>query len=334
MDAARRLLAFPARIWFSIRLNVTICNNCPTKSIWSTTEITFSGWSLPKCGSMDPIWKLVLVLPRATCVLVLLLFIGLSSAAQRRTHGHRRTRYFCQRWPSHRPRWIHSLSNQERASRREKPQFIVRRQTEGELSTARSSWQPENQCVGYLERIRRTFVFSNKLSSLFGIQFICCLEIPKLLPVAPPEQAEEPLDAPEEEEQEAPAKTTQTKRNLKTSGPKIVDPYAEDQTSSLLPYAIAIAAVILPVVFCLCRLWKKDIYSFTKIDKTPHWQEIFNEQCHLDITFVFFSLATESPFKNHHIKIPDDHVECLFRLLFWFLHCASIFVSHFFFVTD
>jgi hypothetical protein len=74
------------------------------------------------------------------------------------------------------------------------------------------------------------------------------------LPIAPPEPAEEPLDTPEEEEEEAPAKATITKRNLKTSGPKIIDPYAEEQTSSLLPYVIAIAAVILPVVFCLCRL--------------------------------------------------------------------------------
>jgi hypothetical protein len=43
------------------------------------------------------------------------------------------------------------------------------------------------------------------------------------------------------------------KRNLKTSGPKVIDPYTEDQSSSLIPLLIALAAVI-PVIFCLCRL--------------------------------------------------------------------------------
>jgi len=75
-------------------------------------------------------------------------------------------------------------------------------------------------------------------------------QIPKLLPIPEPEQPEEPI---EPEEDEPPAKATQAKRSLKTSGPKVVDPYAEDQSSSLLPLILAIAAVI-PVVFCLCRL--------------------------------------------------------------------------------
>lgn len=58
----------------------------------------------------------------------------------------------------------------------------------------------------------------------------------------------------EVEEDEPPAIQTKTKRQLKTSGPKIVDPYGEDQSSSLIPIFIAIAAVIVPLFFCLCRL--------------------------------------------------------------------------------
>ncbi len=80
--------------------------------------------------------------------------------------------------------------------------------------------------------------------------FSSIIEIPKLPPIPEPEEPEEPM---EPEDDEPPAKATQTKRNLKTSGPKIVNPYAEDQSSSLMPLLIAIAAVI-PVIFCLCRL--------------------------------------------------------------------------------
>lgn len=56
----------------------------------------------------------------------------------------------------------------------------------------------------------------------------------------------------EPEDEDEPAKAAQTKRTLKPSGPKVVDPYAEDQSSSLVPLLIAIAAVI-PIIFCLCR---------------------------------------------------------------------------------
>ena len=80
--------------------------------------------------------------------------------------------------------------------------------------------------------------------------FFSTIEIPKLPPIPEPEEPEAPL---EPEEDEPPAKATESKRKLKTSGPKIVDPYTEDQSSSLLPLLIAIAAVI-PIVFCLCRL--------------------------------------------------------------------------------
>ena len=80
--------------------------------------------------------------------------------------------------------------------------------------------------------------------------FFSTIEIPKLPPIPEPEAPELPN---EPEEDEPPAKATQAKRNLKTSGPKIVDPYADDQSSSLMPLLIAVAAVV-PIIFCLCRL--------------------------------------------------------------------------------
>jgi hypothetical protein len=68
------------------------------------------------------------------------------------------------------------------------------------------------------------------------------------------ELPDESFDQEEEDEENEPAATaTKVKRNLKTSGPQVVDPYAEDQSSSLLPLLIALVA-ILPVIFCLCRL--------------------------------------------------------------------------------
>jgi hypothetical protein len=77
------------------------------------------------------------------------------------------------------------------------------------------------------------------------------IEIPKLSAIPEPEPREEPVE--NEDDDTPPAKVTQTKRSLKTSGPKVVDPYTADQTSSLIPLLIAIVAVI-PVIFCLCRL--------------------------------------------------------------------------------
>ncbi|CAF0756807.1 unnamed protein product [Adineta ricciae] len=75
-------------------------------------------------------------------------------------------------------------------------------------------------------------------------------QIPKLSAIPEPEQVEEPV---REEYDEPPAKATKVQRNLKTSGPKVVDPYAEDQSSYLIPFLAAVVAVI-PVIFCLCRL--------------------------------------------------------------------------------
>ena len=67
------------------------------------------------------------------------------------------------------------------------------------------------------------------------------------------ESPDDPLDIEEDEDDEPAARQTNVKRILKTSGPKVVDPYTEDQSSSLMPLLIALVA-ILPIIFCLCRL--------------------------------------------------------------------------------
>ncbi|CAF1116169.1 unnamed protein product [Adineta steineri] len=78
-------------------------------------------------------------------------------------------------------------------------------------------------------------------------------QIPKLSPVPEMELADEPLDEDENEYEETVAKPTNVKRTLKTSGPQILDPYAEDSSSLFVPFLIALA-VVLPTIFCLCRL--------------------------------------------------------------------------------
>ena len=78
-------------------------------------------------------------------------------------------------------------------------------------------------------------------------------EIPKLPPIPQMELPDEPLYEDESYDEEPAIKTPSSKRNLKTSGPKVLDPYADDQSSLLMPLLIALVAV-LPVIFCLCRL--------------------------------------------------------------------------------
>ncbi|UJR13394.1 hypothetical protein I4U23_000410 [Adineta vaga] len=77
-------------------------------------------------------------------------------------------------------------------------------------------------------------------------------QIPQLPPIPQMDYTDEPLDEEEEGEayEESPARASNIKRNLKTSGPKILDPYAEDQSSSFIPLLIAVA-IILPTLFCL-----------------------------------------------------------------------------------
>lgn len=88
----------------------------------------------------------------------------------------------------------------------------------------------------------------------FPWKILFCLfeEIPKLPPITQEEVPDEPFFE-EEEEEDLLGKPTSVRRNLKTSGPKVIDPYSEDQSSILLPLIIALAAII-PVIFCLCRL--------------------------------------------------------------------------------
>lgn len=77
-------------------------------------------------------------------------------------------------------------------------------------------------------------------------------DVPKLpsLPGAEPPQLEE---EEEEEEEESPEAKSPSK-SRRPSGPKAQDPYAADDTSTmLLPVFVAIGAFI-PLLFCLCRL--------------------------------------------------------------------------------
>jgi hypothetical protein len=94
----------------------------------------------------------------------------------------------------------------------------------------------------------------DKKNSFLMFSFLI-LEIPKLPPIPQMEFPDESLDAEdrEEDDDEPAARATNVKRNLKTSGPKVVDPYTEDPSSSLMPLLIGIVA-ILPIIFCLCRL--------------------------------------------------------------------------------
>ena len=55
------------------------------------------------------------------------------------------------------------------------------------------------------------------------------------------------------DEDEEPSKITKLKRSVKPSGPKAIDPYLDEQSSSFIPLFIAVACAI-PVIFCLCRL--------------------------------------------------------------------------------
>ncbi|CAF0734047.1 unnamed protein product [Rotaria sordida] len=73
-------------------------------------------------------------------------------------------------------------------------------------------------------------------------------QIPKL----PPKSESEQPEVEKEVEDEKPTKAAKVKRTLKPSGPTVLDPYTDDQSSSLMPLFIAIAAVI-PIIFCLCR---------------------------------------------------------------------------------
>ncbi|KAK3887665.1 hypothetical protein Pcinc_008249 [Petrolisthes cinctipes] len=86
-------------------------------------------------------------------------------------------------------------------------------------------------------------------------------DVPKL----PPLPREEDLDSVEEERRQGPSIHPSSSHNhnnnkqppqpakRRPSGPRTPDPYASDDTSSMLPVFVAIGAAI-PILFCLCKL--------------------------------------------------------------------------------
>ena len=72
-------------------------------------------------------------------------------------------------------------------------------------------------------------------------------DVPKLPPLPLP--GEENVDDDDEDQ----SKEDRPQKQRKISGPKTLDPYANDESSMLIPIAIAIA-VFLPTLFCLCKL--------------------------------------------------------------------------------
>lgn len=74
-------------------------------------------------------------------------------------------------------------------------------------------------------------------------------DVPKLPPLPRPGEENEEDDDDEDSKEDKP------KKQRKLSGPKAIDPYANDESSMLIPIAVAIA-VFLPTLFCLCKLWQ------------------------------------------------------------------------------
>lgn len=72
-------------------------------------------------------------------------------------------------------------------------------------------------------------------------------DVPKLPSLPRPGEDNEDEDDEEESKEDKP------KKHRKISGPKTVNPYANDESSMLIPIAVAIA-VFLPTLFCLCKL--------------------------------------------------------------------------------
>ena len=72
-------------------------------------------------------------------------------------------------------------------------------------------------------------------------------DVPKLPPLPRPGEENEEDDDDEDSKEDKP------KKQRKLSGPKAIDPYANDESSMLIPIAVAIA-VFLPTLFCLCKL--------------------------------------------------------------------------------
>ena len=59
----------------------------------------------------------------------------------------------------------------------------------------------------------------------------------------------------EEDDEEVEDESQKVKKTRRPSGPKVQDPYASDDTGSMmLPVFVAVGA-FLPLLFCLCKLW-------------------------------------------------------------------------------
>jgi len=85
-------------------------------------------------------------------------------------------------------------------------------------------------------------------------------DVPPLAPIKSEHDQETPKelkrkrDIPmEEDEEEMPEKADKKDKKYRTAGPKATDPYAADDTATLLPLLVAIGAFI-PLLFCLCKL--------------------------------------------------------------------------------
>lgn len=89
--------------------------------------------------------------------------------------------------------------------------------------------------------------------------FDVAADVPKL----PPLPREDDLDSDIEEPRSGAGMQNSNNQNNKQqqqqsakrrpSGPRTPDPYASDDTSSMLPVFVAIGAAI-PILFCLCKL--------------------------------------------------------------------------------
>jgi len=82
--------------------------------------------------------------------------------------------------------------------------------------------------------------------------FMCATDVPQLPTLNTGDNHHfDETDDVEEEEHEA---SSEPKRRRRGAEPRISDPYAtEDSSSMLVPVAIAIG-IFIPLVFCLCKL--------------------------------------------------------------------------------
>jgi len=78
--------------------------------------------------------------------------------------------------------------------------------------------------------------------------------VPQLPPLPRVDRASDQSEDEEEDDSADQQKSKPDKRRRPSAEPRVVDPYAaEDPSSMMLPVFVAIGAFI-PLVFCLCRL--------------------------------------------------------------------------------